>query len=64
MNSIENLLSLGVIKIDFDIELERTIFEIEYLMKQKEIIYSFINFEEWDKVKKTNYMVYEIDLFF
>jgi len=64
MNSIENLLSLGVIKIDFDIELERTIFEIEYLMKQKEIIYSFINFEEWDEVKKTNYMVYEIDLFF
>lgn len=64
MNSIENLLSLGVIKIDFDVELERTIFEIEYLMKQKEIIYSFINFEEWDEVKKTNYMVYEIDLFF
>lgn len=64
MNSIENLLSLGVIKIDFDIELERTIFEIEYLMKQKEIIYSFINFEEWDEVKKTNYMVYEIALFF
>lgn len=64
MNSIENLLNLGVIKIDFDIELERTIFEIEYLMKQKEIIYSFINFEEWDEVKKTNHMVYEIDLFF
>ena len=63
MNSIENLLNLGVIKIDFDIELERTIFEMKYLMEQKKIIYSFINFEEWDEIKKSNYPVYEIDLF-
>jgi len=63
MNSIENLLNLGVIKIDFDIELERTIFEMKYLMEQKKVIYSFINFEEWDEIKKSNYPVYEIDLF-
>lgn len=64
MNSIENLLNLGVIKIDFDVELERTMFEIEYLMEQKKVIYSFIDFEEWDAVKHRNYVVYEIDLFF
>lgn len=63
MNPIENLLNLGVIKIDFDVELERTMFEIEYLMEQKEVIYSFIDFEEWDAVKHSNYVVYEIDLF-
>ncbi len=63
MNSIENLLNLGVIKIDFDIELERTIFEMKYLMEQKKVIYSFINFEEWDEIKKSNYPVYEIELF-
>ena len=36
MNLVENLLNLGVIKIDFDIELERTIFEMKYLIEQKE----------------------------
>jgi len=64
MKSIENLLNLGVIKIDFDIELERTIFEMKYLMEQKKVIYSFIDFEEWDETKKSKYTVYEIDLFF
>jgi len=64
MNSIENLLNLGVIKIDFDRELERTVFEMKYLMEQKEVIYSFINFEEWDEIKQNNYTVYQIDLFF
>lgn len=64
MNSIENLLNLGVVKIDFDIELERTIFEIKYLMEQKKVIYSFINFEEWDEIKQNSHTVYEIDLFF
>ena len=44
MNLVENLLNLGVIKIDFDIELERTIFEMKYLIEQKEVIYSFIDF--------------------
>ncbi|MBP6281283.1 MAG: hypothetical protein KA384_04420 [Leptotrichiaceae bacterium] len=64
MNLVENLLNLGVIKIDFDIELERTIFEMKYLIEQKEVIYSFIDFEEWDEVKQSNYTIYEIDLFF
>lgn len=64
MSSIENLLNLGVIKIDFDRELERTVFEMKYLMEQKEVIYSFINFEEWDEIKQNNYTVYQIDLFF
>lgn len=54
MNLVENLLNLGVIKIDFDIELERTIFEMKYLIEQKEVIYSFIDFEEWDEVKQSN----------
>ena len=64
MNLVENLSNLGVIKIDFDIELERTIFEMKYLIEQKEVIYSFIDFEEWDEVKQSNYTIYEIDLFF
>ena len=64
MNLVENLLNLGVIKIDFDIELERTIFEMKYLIEQKEVIYSFIDFEEWVEVKQSNYTIYEIDLFF
>ena len=44
MNLVENLLNLGVIKIDFDIELERTIFEMKYIIEQKEVIYSFMIF--------------------
>ncbi len=64
MNSIKTLLSLGVIKIDFDEELERTMFEMKYLMEQKDVIYSFINLKVWDPIKQANYSIYEIDLFF
>lgn len=63
MNSIESILNLGVIKIYFDLELERTKFEIEYLMNQKKVIYSFINFEEWDKKNQKKITVYGIDFF-
>ena len=31
MDLLENLIDLGVTRIDFDMELERTIFEIKYL---------------------------------
>ena len=64
MNSLNTLLNLGVIKIDFDIELERSEFEMTYLMEQNEVIYSFINLKQWDETNKKNYYVYEIDLFF
>lgn len=63
MNSIESILNLGVIKIYFDLELERTKFEIEYLMNQNKVIYSFINFEEWDKKNQKKITVYGIDFF-
>ena len=64
MNALNTLLNLGVIKIDFDKELERTEFEMAYLMEQNEVIYSFINLKKWDEENKLNYYVYEIDLFF
>ncbi len=63
MDLIENLIELGVTRIDFDMELERTIFEIKYLLEQKKVIYSFIDIEEWDGAKQEKNMIFEIDFF-
>lgn len=63
MDLIENLIELGVTRVDFDMELERTIFEIKYLFEQKKVIYSFIDVEEWDSEKKEKNIIFEIDFF-
>lgn len=63
MDLLENLLDLGVTRINFDMELERTIFEIKYLLEQKKVIYSFLDIEEWNDEKQEKNIVFEIDFF-
>lgn len=63
MDLIENLIELGVTRVDFDMELERTIFEIKYLFEQKKVIYSFIDVEEWNSEKQEKNIIFEIDFF-
>lgn len=63
MNIVDKLLNLGVVRIDFDDKIERSAFEIEYLMNQKKIIYYFFDFEEWNDEKNTKNLVYQLNFF-
>jgi len=63
MDIVDKLLNLGVVRIDFDDILERSTFEIEYLMNQKKIIYYFFDFEEWNDEKNTKDLIYQLNFF-
>ena len=63
MSIIDKLLNLGVVRIDFDDKLERSAFEIKYLMNQKKIIYYFFDLEEWNSEKNSKDLVYQLNFF-
>lgn len=63
MNIINQLLELGVIRIDFDTIFERSEFEINYLLNQKDVIYYFTDFATSNDIK-SNEIIYQLNLFF
>lgn len=63
MEIINKLLNLGVIRIDFDDKLERSAFEIRFLINQKNIVYYFLDLEEWDNKNNEKKLVYQLNFF-
>lgn len=64
MNIIEKLINIGVVRIDFDNVFERSEFEINYLLNQREVIYYFTDYKCFSDEKNSNELIYQLNLFF